>query len=770
MAKIDSLKARYDQFIMQNLKGRKKKYLIAILSIISGLILVFGMLQPFIIIHDLSSKNWIGIDSVRFYVTDVPNGQTQQVIGYLYRTGEAVGYGIDAFNPEPGSAPAIVMLHGWMAGIGKENVERFCVELARRNFVVLAIDLPGMGRTIGTMPSIFPHVDLEPYIIKGAIEYLKTLPYVNASAIGLAGHSYGGAAAALSTGILGDLVNATVIMGGLTNLTDWLIAENGLLSKFNIDFEVTSEAITLTSVNGKPIQPKDIEDLLDIFLLFRGNIDLIKETVIPGTTSINRTLLGKLDAVNYLKDARPDSIMFIDPILDNTFANTNQSGQGFLASTNGAIYYPVTAHLSMDDNASAYWAMINFFKERLNGTVLDPKPTIYETYAQETDALGFNYDVFKVDTNSIEQMVLVIILAFVPITYIINIIMISKRFETERANKEYSEEEKRIRFKGANFKKVILGLILQIFLAGLILWIFGSGLDNYNMLIDLIPLYMIAFYFTLIFVQDEAEIKKIIGMPQDKPLINYDYFKIKDANRTKLYRKSILIALIIISGTALLVGLIIPKSIPSQMPFDSMIMAMWLFGITLIVTACLYIRKLIRESNNQVGWSGFGMDRYSLMKGLACGVSSGLGLLIIYTIVVALVRFPFNIGFSTWYFPFVLLGMIASAVGLFLWTEVILRKFLYVGSDVKSKVKAWFISSGIGLGMTILSGLLISIKLMDFGIWVDLYIPGIFALVWGAMYMIARFVELISSETGVLSSTFYIPILAVTFFAFFLKF
>lgn len=770
MAKLDSLKAKYDQFIMQNLKGRKKKYYIAILSIISGLILIFGMLQPFIVIHNLKSKNWIGIDSVRFYVTDVPNGQTQQVVGYIYRTGEAIGYGIDAFNPKPGSSPAIIMLHGWMAGIGKENVERFCVELAKRNFVVLAIDLPGMGRTIGTMPAIFPHVDLEPYIVKGAIDYLKTLPYVNASAIGVAGHSYGGAAAALSAGVLGDLINATLIMGGLTNVTDWLIAENGLLSKFNIEFEVTSDLITLTTVNGQVIQPKDMDDLLDIFLLFRGNIDLVKESVISGTTSINRTLLGKLDAVKYLKDARLNSIMFIDPLLDDTFANTNQSGQGFEASTNGAIYYPVNAHLNMDDNASTYWAMINFFKERLNGTVLDSKPTVYETYAQETDTLGLDYNVFKVDTNSIEQIVLVIILAFVPITYIINIIMISKRFETERACKEYPEEEKRIRFKGANFKKVILGLILQIFLAGLILWIFGSGLDNYNMLIDLIPLYLIAFYFTLIFVQDEAEIKKIIKIPLEQRLINYDYFKVHDSNRIKLYRKSLLLGILILSTTALIVGLIIPKSIPSQMPFDSLIIAMWIFGIILIVTACLYIKKLIKESNNQVGWSGFGMDRYSLMKGLACGVSSGLGLLIIYTIVVSLVKFPFNIGFSTWYFPFVLLGMIATAVGLYLWTEVILRKLLFLGSDIKNKIKAWFISSGIGLGMTILSGLLISIKLMDFGIWVNLYIPGIFALVWGIMYIIARFVELISSETGVLSSTFYIPILAVTFFAFFLKF
>ena len=93
-------------------------------------------------------------------------------------------------EPEEPTAPGIVFLHGFGFGTGKEIVARWAIELVRRGFVVLSIDLPAQGYTTGSTPSIMPNAEFEPYVVLGAVNYLKSLPFVNSSSIGLIGHSF----------------------------------------------------------------------------------------------------------------------------------------------------------------------------------------------------------------------------------------------------------------------------------------------------------------------------------------------------------------------------------------------------------------------------------------------------------------------------------------------------------------------------------------------------------------------------------------------------
>ena len=71
------------------------------------------------------------------------------------------------FQPSPKFSdkeyPAIIACHSHMIGVGKESMHRWCVELAKRDFVVLSIDLPGRGMSIGEMDAL-PREDIEPEI------------------------------------------------------------------------------------------------------------------------------------------------------------------------------------------------------------------------------------------------------------------------------------------------------------------------------------------------------------------------------------------------------------------------------------------------------------------------------------------------------------------------------------------------------------------------------------------------------------------------------
>ena len=100
--------------------------------------------------------------------------------------------GVSAENP----APAIVVAHGWWNN--KEMQDANYVELARRGYVVLSVDMYGHGNS-----DYLPNADLA---VGGTglydgVKLIADLPYVDKDKIGISGHSNGARAANFSVAL-----------------------------------------------------------------------------------------------------------------------------------------------------------------------------------------------------------------------------------------------------------------------------------------------------------------------------------------------------------------------------------------------------------------------------------------------------------------------------------------------------------------------------------------------------------------------------------------
>ncbi len=125
--------------------------------------------------------------------------KNRELYGLIYRP-------LDSSVDNP--YPCIVLAHG--ISESKEIMSNLGLELARRGYVVLCIDLPGHGNSDGTIEGARMEPDLG---VQSAIEYLDSLQYVNSSAIGLVGHSLG-AGAVRAADVENAQISATVLIGG----------------------------------------------------------------------------------------------------------------------------------------------------------------------------------------------------------------------------------------------------------------------------------------------------------------------------------------------------------------------------------------------------------------------------------------------------------------------------------------------------------------------------------------------------------------------------
>jgi uncharacterized protein len=117
----------------------------------------------------------------------------------LYKPKTAV-----AENP----AAAVVLAHG-ISG-SKEMVSGIGLELSRRGFVALCLDLYGHGKSQGAVD--FGQIDPS-FGVSSAVQYLKSQTFVNSSALGLIGHSLG--AGAMRAVVAEDeKIGALVLVGG----------------------------------------------------------------------------------------------------------------------------------------------------------------------------------------------------------------------------------------------------------------------------------------------------------------------------------------------------------------------------------------------------------------------------------------------------------------------------------------------------------------------------------------------------------------------------
>ena len=111
--------------------------------------------------------------------------------------------GVDAENPAPG----VVAIHGYINS--RETQAPFAIELARRGYVVLALDQTGHGYSDGpAFANGFGGPD--------GLAYLASLDIVDPNNIGLEGHSMGGWASLIAAAVHPDLYQSIMVQGSST--------------------------------------------------------------------------------------------------------------------------------------------------------------------------------------------------------------------------------------------------------------------------------------------------------------------------------------------------------------------------------------------------------------------------------------------------------------------------------------------------------------------------------------------------------------------------
>ena len=146
------------------------------------------------------TKKWLLITAIICIIGIIGSGVLQtgggsttiENVNYLTQSGYQQG--LDIYIPKNATAetPAatIFVQHG--GNNNKEEMQHYCIELARRGYVVVDVDMYGMGES-----AVLPDSE---WLIQGrglydAVRYAVSLPYVDSDRIGLLGYSRGGKAA-----------------------------------------------------------------------------------------------------------------------------------------------------------------------------------------------------------------------------------------------------------------------------------------------------------------------------------------------------------------------------------------------------------------------------------------------------------------------------------------------------------------------------------------------------------------------------------------------
>lgn len=140
--------------------------------------------------HAIQTSGGVKVRDVRY-----PGEAGVAMSGLLY-----IPPGATAQRP----APAVLVSHGYINT--REMQSPFAIELARRGFVVLAMDMTGhgfSGAAVGEQDFGGP----------ASLRYLRSLPFVDKTQIGLEGHSLGGAPVMAAASAFPDGYRSVVLEG-----------------------------------------------------------------------------------------------------------------------------------------------------------------------------------------------------------------------------------------------------------------------------------------------------------------------------------------------------------------------------------------------------------------------------------------------------------------------------------------------------------------------------------------------------------------------------
>jgi len=159
-------------------------------TLVSTAIFILGLFFSFVLDSDFFS---LEVKTVSIVDDGV------KISGLLYYPSYA-----SAWNP----CPSVVLAHG--IGGSKEMMSGIGLELSKRGFVALCIDLLGHG---GSSGSVREGADDPSLGVLSALKYVRSQPFVNSSAVGLVGHSLG--AGAVRAAFVSDSeIDASVLIAG----------------------------------------------------------------------------------------------------------------------------------------------------------------------------------------------------------------------------------------------------------------------------------------------------------------------------------------------------------------------------------------------------------------------------------------------------------------------------------------------------------------------------------------------------------------------------
>ncbi|MHA1291311.1 MAG: alpha/beta hydrolase family protein [Promethearchaeota archaeon] len=761
------------------LTGNSKNVIIGVLMLLSFFILLPNFIKVIQMEFAPFTENEVIITTVSYESEGLEDGEKNIIVGNL-------------FQPPPKFGdkryPAIISCHGFLGGIGKESMNRWSIELAKRGFVVLAIDLPGNGMSIGEI-DMFPREDFEPIIIKDGIEYLKKLDFVDRTAIGLMGISYGGATVSIAAGVLGDKVDASISINGFTNTTNWLIED--ILPDADVKFEVHKKYIDIKKVGDKEVTKDNIKEFLILYGIIRGNEKTMEDLIIPGTTHLDREFLKKFDAVEYLSNVKNDSMLFLHSSRDGTFGYTNQSGQGYEAirAVNKTAYYILIDdnHQLMDDpDYTSDYIIINFFEEKLKGIDLgNDWDNDYEKYSQKRDIELTISKEFGFMT--LYECIICFFISLIPAFLVISIIFYNKKIAIKRAEKE----EKILNIKKDNpdfidlsfgrgsYVKTVIFLALLYIIA--YLGILGIGLGYFTEIMA--GFICAAFYFvlfiTLYYIPDQAEVdlwKKIKNK-------RYSSKQIIEKNEIKIFDVNSFIILFIVLGIVLAgsFGWSFISSAPSffKKPFEQIFRQMLLIGTTFLISGILLIIFIEKKQNegmkiNQIEWGTYSLDKYQLIKSITFGSVLFLNFFFQWNIWAFYMKFPMIMGPHSIYYIYMIFAIITFFGGIQLFVKILKEKFLkdnisLATSEKRSVSKLILIESLsflLGILIIIVATYIIFEPLLNTELFGDLTI--LIVELFVVLFIITNIIKIFCVDRGVFGISVFLPLIFFTIIAFFL--
>ena len=629
-----------------------------------GVIIIALICAPIIIIAFLKYNNGNYTVERVYYKS---HGEIN-IAGLIYRPNSQIF---------PGKRPGVVCIHGFQNS--KENVDRFSTDLARAGFVVLAYDQRGFGNSEGVSHLGDPDYEIKDLEI--SVKYLKSLDYVDSSAIGLTGIGYGGAISIMGAGILRNEITATFAISSYSNLTETFkhlnfnsIQANLIkqISKYigyipRIEYPNDVSAIQLTNLKGFIDLISDMPSMAEFKKFFIFNEDNFE---------FNRTALSLHSPIRYASKIRNNSLFLAVGKKDTIYPNNfSKSVKNLLLANSKDVYFQIFKNYGHNiDTYQLDSALVNFFNLKLRNIEPPADNLLKNPFIPELDTY-LNFDKIKRSETEDESFILTIynnIIETIPliflIPYVIAVILIfiffvllfllesDLRISTKKEKKlkkkdqiqKYMSRKMIVRRidKGKSVRKLEipkgteviedsylynknLGVFVLVFtlINLIIIPTIGMSILNLNLLFFWITILILNTILSVVFVlKFESWDWKKVSDSKGKDLTkteksNQFFWKFVNKLKEKAFLQVIFYLLILFGVVLFIAFLIAPLQLNIvDFGFAQIFSTLILAGITITLVGLILIWFDMKYINSDNTIENYGLSKKQMLKGFSFGV------------------------------------------------------------------------------------------------------------------------------------------------------